>query len=124
MTSRVRVTENRKGSTRRVVACSFKAYVTVNFYENGKPSEVFMTISKHGSIIAGFARALAVLLSVLLQYGAPWEVIYGKLSGMKFDPYDEKYNSLVDAFTQTINEIVKEKERDLNDACGTHDKNL
>ncbi len=110
---RERTAETRAGVTRKVPdACGFELYINVNFYpenSNGdiKPSEVFLTIAKKGSVINGFVRTFAVLISVMLQYGIPWDVIYGKLEGMKFDPMDAKYASLIDAIAQNVNDIVK-----------------
>ena len=104
---RVRVEQTREGVLRKVPdACGFELYINVNFYPDGRPSEVFLTIAKKGSIVGGFARAFAVLISVMLQYQIPWEVIYHKLEKMKFDPMCDQYTSLVDAIAQNVNEIV------------------
>ncbi len=106
---RERVAETRAGVTQKVPnACGFELYVNVNFYPDGDkgPSEVFLTIAKKGSIVGGFTRAFAVLISVMLQYKIPWEVIYDKLNKVKFDPMNAEYTSLVDAIAQSINEIV------------------
>ncbi len=104
---RKRVAETREGVTRTVHdACGFKIYMNINFYPDGEPSELFLTVAKKGSVIGGFARTVAVLISVMLQYGIPWEVIYGKLEKMKFDPQNDKYTSLIDTIAQNMNEIV------------------
>ncbi len=113
---RERTKETRAGVTRTIHdACGFKLYMNINFYateDGGGPSEIFLTVAKKGSMIGGFARTLAVLLSLMFQYGIPWEVIYSKLDKMKFDPMTSEYTSLVDAIAQNMNEIitvVKEK---------------
>lgn len=106
---RRRVGETRTGVVHKVPdACGFELYVNVNFYPDGDegPSEVFLTVAKKGSIVGGFTRAFAVLISVMLQYKIPWDVIYKKLSKMKFDPMNDEYTSLVDAIAQNINKIV------------------
>ncbi|KKL96841.1 hypothetical protein LCGC14_1840430 [marine sediment metagenome] len=104
---RERVAETRNGVTQTIRdACGFKLFINVNFYPDGGPSEIFLTIAKKGSIVSGYTRAFAVLISLMLQYGIPWSVIYEKLSKMKFDPMDDKYTSLVDAIAQNVNEIV------------------
>lgn len=113
---RTRVEETREGVVRTIPeACGFRLYMNVNFYPEGAPSEVFLTIAKKGSIVGGFTRAFAVLISVMLQYGIPWEVIYGKLEKMKFDPSDGVYTSLVDAIAQNMNEIVNAVGKDCED---------
>lgn len=110
---REHVEQTRAGVVHKVPdACGFELYININFYPNGEPSEVFLTIAKKGSIVGGFAKALAVLISVMLQYHIPWEVIYKKLSKMKFDPLNAEYTSLVDAIAQNINEIVTSTEKE------------
>lgn len=106
---REHVAETRKGVTRKVSdACGFELYINVNFYpDSNEPSEIFLTIAKKGSVVSGFTRALAVLISVMLQYGIPWSMIYDKLEKMKFDPQSEQYTSLIDAIAQNVNDIVK-----------------
>ncbi len=105
---RTKLEGDRKGIVHKGVACGFEYFITINFYDGTphRPAEMFITISKQGSIIAGFAKALFVLMSVSLQYGMPWEVVYNKLSGMKFDPFDDEHSSLVSAMVEDINNIV------------------
>jgi len=108
---RKRVAETRNGVTKTVNdACGFKLYMNINFYpdeDGGGPNEIFLTIAKKGSVVSGFTRTFAVMVSLLLQYGVPWSVIYNKLDKIKFDPQNEKYTSLVDAIAQNINEVIK-----------------
>lgn len=107
---RKRIPETRYGVTRKIPdACGFTLYMNINFYPDelgGGPNEIFLTVAKKGSIVSGFTRSFAVLISVMLQYGIPWSVIYEKLNGIKFDPQSDEYTSLIDAIAQNINEIV------------------
>jgi len=121
MKDRRRVKHTRAGVVTKVRACGFETYVNVNFYEEDlRPCEVFLTIAKRGSTVGGFARTLAVLLSLMMQYGIPWEVIYNKLHGIRFDPSDAEYSSLVDAIASAINDIVTSVEREDNDPNRIH----
>ncbi len=116
MPNRTRVSETRTGIIRKNVnACGYECYVNVSFYEDGEPSEVFITIAKRGHVISGFAKALAVLMSVMFQYHIPWVVVYNKLRGMKFDPQDEKYTSLVDAIVNEMNIIIVTRKEQENE---------
>jgi len=49
--------------------------VTVGFYPDGRPGEVFISGAKVGSEVEAVARDGAVLLSIALQYGVPLETI-------------------------------------------------
>ena len=45
--------------------------VTVGFYPDGTPGEVFVGVGKTGTDIASVARDAAVVISLALQHGVP-----------------------------------------------------
>lgn len=47
--------------------------MTVGYFENGDPAEVFVSDIKAGTTMDAVARDAAVLLSIGLQYGVPLE---------------------------------------------------
>ena len=53
----------------RVADC--EGYVTVGEYEDGRPGEVFMKVSKQGSTLSGVMDAFAIAVSLGLQHGVP-----------------------------------------------------
>ena len=44
-------------------------YMTVGFFEDGRLGEVFVDVSRLGSEVRVWARATAMLVSLLLQHG-------------------------------------------------------
>lgn len=78
--------ETRQALTHEFNISGFKGYLTVGVYEDGKPGEVFVNISKEGSTVSGLLDALSIVTSFALQYGVPLEKLVGKLSHMKFEP--------------------------------------
>ena len=48
-----------------------KGFVTVGEYEDGRPGEIFVRVSKQGSTLAGIMDAFAISVSHGLQYGVP-----------------------------------------------------
>jgi len=109
----------RMGLTLKRRACGFKYYVTVNFFDDSPhqldPAEVFVRIAKEGSAVAGFIEALAITISIALQYGVPWVVLYDKYLHQIFEPRDDSNSSLVDAIGKTISETI-EKWKSLHEA--------
>lgn len=63
-----------------------RGYATVNFYEDGRPGELFLKLSKQGSMASGLADVFATAVSMLLQYGVPFEVLYEKFRATRFLP--------------------------------------
>ena len=86
---RVRFGRDRVGITHRFQIGNLKGYMTVNeLVRDGKPvpGELFLWIAKDGSTLSGFANAVALLVSLCLQYGVPLEVLCAKFVGWRFDP--------------------------------------
>ena len=113
---RKRLPETRTGITRKASVGSMEYYATVNFYsDSADPGEIFVVIAKEGSTIAGFVDALAVTISIALQYGVPWEIIGEKYLHTIFDPRDDNASSLVDGLAQTISKLVVLRKEQLNE---------
>lgn len=68
----------------RVADC--KGFVTVGEYEDGRPGEIFVRVSKQGSTLAGIMDAFAISLSHGLQYGVPLTAFVEAFVGMRFEP--------------------------------------
>ena len=58
----------------------------VGEYEDGRPGEIFMNISKQGSTLAGIMDALAISVSHGLQYGVPLRSYVKAFINMSFAP--------------------------------------
>jgi len=68
----------------RVADC--KGFVTVGEYEDGRPGEIFVRVSKQGSTLAGIMDAFAIAISHGLQYGVPLRSFVEAFTGMRFEP--------------------------------------
>ena len=81
-----------------------KMYLHIGLFEDGQPGEVFITMDKQGSTLAGFADAFAKLLSITLQWGVPLDELVDTFEGTRFapegftgsDPYKKYASSPVD----------------------------
>jgi ribonucleoside-diphosphate reductase alpha chain len=68
----------------RVADC--KGFVTVGEYEDGRPGEIFVRVSKQGSTLAGIMDAFAISVSHGLQYGVPLRAFVDMYTNMRFEP--------------------------------------
>ena len=75
---------NSKTFSFRVADC--EGYVTVGEYEDGRPGEVFIKVSKQGSTLAGIMDAFSIAISLGLQHGVPLATFVRKYANMKFEP--------------------------------------
>jgi ribonucleoside-diphosphate reductase alpha chain len=63
-----------------------EGYVTVGEYEDGRPGEVFIKVSKQGSTLAGIMDAFSIAISLGLQHQVPLATFVTKYANMKFEP--------------------------------------
>ncbi len=83
---RRRLADTRRSITHKFNVAGHEGYVTVGLYEDGKPGELFIQMSKEGSTIGGLMDALGTAASVALQYGVPVESMVAKFSHQRFEP--------------------------------------
>lgn len=83
---RKKLPKERSSITRKVNLGGHKVFLTVGLYEDGKPGELFITMSQQGSFAAGMADSFAKLVSIGLQYGVPVETMVSQLRHMRYQP--------------------------------------
>lgn len=76
----------RTGKTYSFRVADSHAYMTVGEYDDGTPGEIFMSLGKQGSTLAGFIDAFAISLSHGLQFGVPLKDYVKSFTSMTFAP--------------------------------------
>jgi ribonucleoside-diphosphate reductase alpha chain len=90
---RRRLPDTRRSLTHKFNVAGHEGYLTVGLFEDGKPGELFITMSKEGSTIGGLMDSLGTATSVSLQYGVPIESLVTKFSHQRFEPAGMTENS-------------------------------
>lgn len=83
---RRRLPDTRQSLTHKFNVAGHEGYLSVGMYEDGRPGELFITMSKEGSTISGLMDALGTAVSVALQYGVSVDALVNKFSHMRFEP--------------------------------------
>ncbi|HBK34172.1 TPA: vitamin B12-dependent ribonucleotide reductase [Candidatus Uhrbacteria bacterium] len=83
---RRRLPDERRSITHKFSVGSHEGYINVGLYDDGTPGEIFITMSKQGSVIRGLMDCFATSVSIGLQYGVPLEVLVNKFVHMRFEP--------------------------------------
>jgi hypothetical protein len=78
--NRHRLQNERSAITHHFAFGGHEGYLTVGFYPNGQPGEIFIRMAKAGSTIAGLMECFGTVVSVSLQHGVPLKVLCDKLS--------------------------------------------
>jgi ribonucleoside-diphosphate reductase alpha chain len=85
-TTRTRLPRRRRSNTFAFRVADCEGYVTVGEYEDGRPGEVFMKVSKQGSTLSGVMDAFSIAVSLGLQHGVPLSTFVRKYTNMRFEP--------------------------------------
>src|SRR6266702_1624380 len=99
----------RTGQTFAFSLLDCRGYVTVNEFDDDRVGELFLTVAKQGSTLAGLCDALAVSVSLGLQHGVPLRLFVRHLAHTRFapagrtdDPQLPTATSLVDYIAQRL----------------------
>lgn len=102
---RQRLPDERASTTHKFSVGGSEGYITVGMYEDGRPGEVFIKMSKEGSTLSGVMDGLALTLSVGLQYGVPLKVFVEKLVNTRFQPSGFTENSEIRFATSLLDYV-------------------
>lgn len=98
-----------------------RVFLDVGFYPDGRIGEVFIDVAKAGTAVKGFCQALAITLSVAIQYGVPVAALAEAIRGTDFLPRGmvegshkiEWASSIVDYVAQELLGLSEPKTIDL-----------
>jgi hypothetical protein len=121
MTDRERLPERRYSETLKFTHDTYvgphKYIITVGFYEDGRPGEIFMnTEMKAGSLADATVADAAVAASLALQYGCPLDVLRAAMkrapSGEPMGPLAHALDAVSVRFLEMRATIVTEEKID------------
>jgi len=113
--TRHRLPDTRRSVTCKREICGFEVYIHVGFYDDGteqsdatacQPGELFVKVAKHGTEMSGVIDAFAIMVSLALQYGVPWEKIKDKMIDMRFGIDDGQNSSLIDGIVRCVDQQI------------------
>jgi ribonucleoside-diphosphate reductase alpha chain len=83
---RQKLPRSRRGRTFEFRVADCKGFATIGEYDDGRPGEIFLTVSKQGSTLSGIMDAFAKSISYGLQYGVPLRAFVEAFTNMRFEP--------------------------------------
>jgi ribonucleoside-diphosphate reductase alpha chain len=83
---REKLPRNRTSSTFEFRVADCKGFVTIGEYDDGRPGEIFLRVSKQGSTLAGIMDAFSISVSYGLQYGVPLRNYVEAFTNTRFEP--------------------------------------
>jgi len=83
---RRKLPQDRVSITHKFEVAGHEGYLTVGYYDNGAPGEIFIRMAKEGSTISGLMDSFATAISLALQHGVPLKLFCDKFSHSRFEP--------------------------------------
>src|SRR5713101_4107140 len=84
-----------------------EGYITVGMYEDNRPGEIFIKMSKEGSTLSGIMDGLALTISLGLQYGVPLKAFVDKLLNTRFEPSGITANANIRFVSSVLDYIAR-----------------
>lgn len=84
-----------------------KGYVTVGEFDDGQPGEIFITVAKMGSTLAGLMDAFGRSVSYGLQYGVPLKAYVRGMSSTNFAPFGMTDDPEIKTATSIVDYIFR-----------------
>lgn len=98
---------DRRSHTHKFMVGGYAGYITVGFYDDGRPGELFLRMAKPGSMVSGLLDSFATSISYLLQYGVPLSDLVRKFEAVKFSPNGITANPQIMFATSIIDYLFK-----------------
>lgn len=97
----------RNSKTIEFKVSDLKGYVTVGEFEDGTPGEIFITVAKMGSTLAGLMDAFGRSVSYGLQYGVPLKAYVRGMSSTNFAPFGATDDPNIRTATSIVDYIFR-----------------
>jgi ribonucleoside-diphosphate reductase alpha chain len=104
---REKMPAERASVTHKFSVGGHEGYITVGLYEDGRPGEVFIKMSKEGSTLSGVMDGLALTVSIGLQYGVPLKIFVDKLLNTRFEPSGITANANIRFVSSVLDYIAR-----------------
>lgn len=82
----------RRSTTHKFQIMGHEGYLTIGLFDDDRPGEIFIKMSKEGSTLSGMVQAFTRAFSLALQYGLPLEEAVTRFKNMRFEPMGSTSN--------------------------------
>ncbi len=104
---RRRLPQTRMSVTHKFEVAGHEGYLTVGYYDDGEPGEIFIKMAKEGSMASGLLDGLAMTMSVAIQHGVPLKLLCDKFKHTRFEPSGFTNNPDIPMATSLLDYIGK-----------------
>lgn len=118
LAERRRVLSNvRRSITHKFSIGSHEGYLTVGLFDDGRPGEIFIKMSKEGSTLSGLIQGFCRAFSLALQFGLTPQEAVERFRGMRFEPSGPTNNPEIPEATSILDYVARYLEHHFVDAA-------
>jgi len=97
----------RRSLTHKFSIGSHEGYLTVGLFDDGRPGEIFIKMSKEGSTLSGLIQGFCRAFSLALQFGLSTEEAVERFRGMRFEPSGPTNNPEIPEATSILDYVAR-----------------
>lgn len=101
----------RRSITHKFTLSGFEGYLTVGLFDDGRPGEIFIKMSKEGSTLSGLIQGFCRAFSLALQYGLPLQDAVDRFRGMRFEPSGPTNNPAIPEASSILDYVARYLEK-------------
>lgn len=97
----------RRSVTHKFSIAGHEGYLTIGLFEDGRPGEIFIKMSKEGSTLSGLIQGFCRAFSLALQYGLPLQDAVDRFRGMRFEPMGPTRNPEIPEASSILDYVAR-----------------
>ncbi|MEY2713753.1 MAG: Vitamin B12-dependent ribonucleotide reductase [Planctomycetota bacterium] len=107
--------QTRRSVTHKFSINGHEGYLTIGLFEDDRPGEIFIKMSKEGSTLSGLIQGFCRAFSLCLQHGRPVEEACERFRGMRFEPMGGTSNPEIPECSSILDYVARYLQREF---CG------
>jgi len=99
--------ETRQSRTHKFMIGGHEGYLTIGLFEDGRPGEVFIKMSKEGSTLSGLIQGFCRAFSLAIQHGLSIQEAVARFRGMRFEPMGATSNPEIPEASSILDYVAR-----------------
>ena len=104
--------QTRRSVTHKFAINGHEGYLTIGLFEDGRPGEIFIKMSKEGSTLSGLIQGFCRAFSLALQHGLPAAEAAERFRGMRFEPMGGTSNPDIPECSSILDYVARYLDRE------------
>ena len=101
------LSQTRRSLTHKFAINGHEGYLTIGLFDDGRPGEIFIKMSKEGSTLSGLIQGFCRAFSLCLQHGLALNAACERFRGMRFEPMGGTTNPNVPECSSILDYVAR-----------------